>query len=203
MKKYILVVLFLTISFYSCHDEYQNETIEEVVQNDVHQVFGKFHASNEIRGVDLFLDQFDSFDQLIERTETIVCNDSLPKFTFKTDEGMKTVFFSNYCMEDFACVLIYRRNIIHILNDTILKYTGDPCVRNSLEFTLRNHLYNFGKNPGWCDHPSSLVIYISYDKNKSYENFPETLDLITSTYKEITSNSDLRIILYQLVKKKL
>jgi hypothetical protein len=142
-------------------------------------------------GVELKLNQFKNWNKLINQTEIISCNDSLPKITLRTDNEIKTIYLQNPCWKNFGCILIKQRNIIQIHNDTINKY-DDFYPLDSLESVLKRDVENNGKNFDLSDSPEKLLIDISYDKN-GIENLPKFLLKLTQTYEKITNNTDINI----------
>lgn len=163
------------------------------------KVFGKWKGENDSLGVELNIDRFIKWNDLLERTEKIVCNDSLPKVTLKTDKELKTIYFRNPCWEDFACILIKQKNVIEIHNDTINKNDENFYPLDSLESVLRKDIANNGNNPKLSDNAEKLLIYVSYDNKTGFKNLPSTLNQLTETYNRITNKTDIKIWLNEKI----
>ncbi|MCL6294026.1 hypothetical protein [Jejuia spongiicola] len=165
----------------------------------VHKEFGKWKTENDSLGVELDINRFNNWNDLLERTEKIVCNDSLPKITLTTDKELKTIYFRNPCWEDFACILIKQKNVIEIHNDTINKNDENFFPLDSLESVLKRDIENNGKNPKLSDNPEKLLIYVSYDNKNGFKKLPKTLNQLTETYNRITNKTDIKIWLNEKI----
>ena len=106
-----LIILVLII--FSCQNSEQKPI--QLIEKKL----GLFENENDSIGVELKLNEFKNWKELLERTERIACSDSLPKFTLKSAKNSKTVYFRNPCWENFGSILIKQKNIIQIHNDTI------------------------------------------------------------------------------------
>ena len=109
-----LILLILTIL--GCQNSDKKE--KQLVQ----KVYGNLSTINDSLGVELELDRFNNWRDLLIRTERIACNDSIPKITLKTNKEIKTIYFHTPCWENFLCILIKEKNTIRIHNDSIGKY---------------------------------------------------------------------------------
>lgn len=158
--------------------------------------YGKEKNQNDSLGVELRLNSFKNFRELVSRTNKIVCNDSLPKITLTSEKKLKTIYFQNPCWENYGCILIKQKNTIEIHNDTISKAWETYYSIDSLENVLRRDIENYGKNPMLADNPKKLLIYLSYDF-KGLERLPKTLDLIIESYSKITNSTDINIWLQE------
>ncbi|WP_298894386.1 hypothetical protein [uncultured Psychroserpens sp.] len=184
------ILLILTI--FSCHNAEQKPI--KTIKKD----YGLFKNENDSLGVELKLNEFNNWKDLLKRTETIVCNDSLPKLTLKSDKGLKTVYFRNPCWEDFGCILIKQKNTIQIHNDTINKSDQFFYPLDSLANVLRRDFENNGKIPSLSANSEKLLIFISYDNGK-IETFPKTLRKVINTYEKITDSIVLKIWLNEKI----
>ena len=179
-----LIILIMTIV--GCQNS--DQKVKQLVQKE----YGNWNAENDSLGFELKLNEFSTWKDLLNRTERIVCNDSLPKLTLKSDEEIKTIYFVNPCWERYACILIKHKNTIEIHNDIINKNDRDFYPLDSLESVLRKDIENNGKNPNLSDNPEKLLIYISFDKN-GIEKLPNTLNKLTKAYERITNKTDIKI----------
>lgn len=188
ITKSALTLLILTII--GC------QNLDKKKQQLVQKEYGKTDILNDGLGVELELNLFNNWKDLLRRTERIVCNDSLPKITLKSHTTNKTIYFKNPCWENFACILIKEKNVIEIHNDTINKSDRQFFPLDSLENVLRRDVENNGRNPRLSENPEKLLIYVSFDAN-GIEKLPNTLNKLTETYERITNKTDIKIVLNQ------
>jgi hypothetical protein len=177
-----LIILILVL--FGCQNAEQK--IIKIIEKD----FGLYE--NDSIAIELKLTEFQNWKELLERTEQIVCNDSLPKITIENDSLIKRIYLRNPCWEGLACILIKQKNTIEIHNDTINKADENFYPLDSLPNILRRDIENNGKKPRLSDSPEKLLIYISYD-NGGIENLPKTLDKLTQAYERITNKTDINI----------
>jgi hypothetical protein len=178
----ILILTFLALI--GCQDNAKKE------KKLLKEQYGIWKSETDSIAVELELKKFENWKELIERTEKIVCNDSLPKLTLKSENLIKTVYFRNPCWKNFACILIKEKNVIEIHNDSVIK-SNKFYPLDSLENVLKRDIENNGKNPNLCDNPKKLLIEISYDDK--FENLLKTLDKLTNTYNKITNRTNINI----------
>ncbi|QLG46996.1 hypothetical protein [Costertonia aggregata] len=183
----ILFVILIAFTF-SC----QNSEIKKPKKQLASIEFGKYNNQNDNLGVELELSKFKNFRELLNRTEEVACNDSLPKVNFRTERKLKTVYFYNPCWDRYLCIFIKQKNTIRIHNDTITKSWDLHYPLDSLENVLRRDIENYGENPMLADNPKKLLIYISYDSN-GLKKLPETLDKLTEAYYKITDTTNINI----------
>lgn len=196
MKVYFKIssLIILILVAISCQDMERKEKKELLTLVD----FGKWHTQDDSLGVELELEEFKSFRELLIRTENVICNDSLPKLTIRTDQKIKTIYLHNPCWEDYGRILIKQKNVIEIHNDTIFKSWELTYPIDSLENVLRRDIENYGKNPDLADNPRKLLIYVSYDSLRP-ARFLKTLDGLTEVYKKITDSTNINIWLNERI----
>ena len=179
-------LITLILILFSCQNAQQKQV--EIIQKE----YGLFEDETGNIGVELNLADFENWKDILERTEQIACNDSIPRVTIKNDSIIKKVYLRNPCWENFGCILIKQRNTIQFHNDTISKSDRFFYPLDSLRNVLRKDFYNNGKIPSWSRNPQKLLICISYDEYR-IENFTKTLDRIVSEYEKITDSIVLKI----------
>ena len=134
----------------------------------VQRAFGTWQTKNDSLGVELNAKQFDNWFDFVERASKIVCNDSVPKITLKTDDEIRTIYFYNHCREKDASKIIKSKNVIEIHNDTIFKHPKGAFPLDSLKSVLKMDITNNGINPMLSENPEKLVISISYGKKNEF-----------------------------------
>lgn len=196
MKFYIKIssLIILILAVVSCQELQQKEKKELLTMVD----YGKWNTQNDSLGVELKLEEFKDFRELLIRTENVVCNDSLPKITIRNNQKVKTIYFHNPCWDDYGCILIKQKNVVEIHNDTIFKSWESRYPMDSLENVLRRDIENYGKNPDLADNPRKLLIYISYDSLQP-DKLYRTLDGLTDVYSKITDSTNINIWLNERI----
>ena len=187
-------VIILTLLINGCGkvEKKEQKSIEKetpIVQSK----FGKYNAKNDSLSVELNTKKFNNWNDLVERAGKIVCNDSIPKITLKTNNEIRTIYFHNPCWENDSYKIIKSKNVIEIHNDTIFKYEKGSFPLDSLESVLKKDITNNGINPMLSENSKKIVISISYDKKNKFNKLLENLDKLTEKYYEITKNTDIEI----------
>ncbi|QAA80905.1 hypothetical protein EI546_03805 [Aequorivita sp. H23M31] len=182
----ILASIIFILSIFSCKNIDQKH-IKKIEKN-----FGLYEDESDSIAVELKLSEFNNWKELLERTEQIVCNDSVPKITIENDSVIKRVYLRNPCLKGLSCILIREKNIIEIHNDTINKSYENFYALDSLENVLRRDIENNGKYPKFSDSPDKLLIYISYDED-GVAKLPQILSRLTEALENVTNRSDLKI----------
>ena len=184
----------MILAVLNCQNLERTEKKQQLVLID----YGRWKTQNDTLGVELNLNEFKDFSELLNRTEEVVCNDSLPKLTIRNDQRIKTIYFHNPCWENYGCILIKQKNVIEIHNDSIFKSWELSYPMDSLETVLRKDIENHGKNPELADNPRKLLIYVSYDSLLP-DKFNETLDRLTDIYSKVTDGTNINIWLNERI----
>ncbi|MBR9915637.1 MAG: hypothetical protein GYB32_12560 [Algicola sp.] len=188
------VILILTIIGCRNIDKKENESVQKETAL-VQMEFGKWNKQNDSLGVELDVNNFENWLDLINRTEKIVCNDSIPKITLTTDSEIKTIYFRNTCSKEDSFRIIKTKNVISIYNNKISKNIESSIPLDSLENVLKKNIENNGENLELSESPENLTICIQYDDKNDFENLTKTLKQLTETYYRITNKTDLKILL--------
>ena len=188
--------MLLVMTIIGCQNLDKKE--KNLVQKEkpfVQKEFGKWKTKNDSLGVELDFNRFKNWTDLVKRTEEIICNDSLPKITLKTDKELKTIYFRNFCWNDDSFKFVKQKNVFEIYNDTINRNGERTFPLDSLESVLRRDIKNNGENPRLSENPEKLMIFVYYDNKYGFKKLPETLDQLTETYNRITNKTDIKISL--------
>jgi hypothetical protein len=171
-KKIIISTFFVLLisTIISCQNLQKDKVTFHVELPLILKKYGSFIIDDESLEVELELNQFENWHQLIERTDQIVCNDSVPKITFENEQEIKIVYFQNHCWERYFGMEVKRRNIIEICNDTIVKASYYYSL-DSLESMIRKDMQNFGKIPIHCERPEVLIFYVTVHPANIPPNF--------------------------------
>lgn len=190
----ISFILFLILLINGCKKVEKTE--DEPIKKEkaiVQREFGDWKTENQSLGVELYTKKFNNWNALVERASKIVCNDSIPKITLKTDDEIRTIYFHNPCWEKDSYKIIKSKNVFEIHNDTIFKNKENFFPLDSLEKILKKDLENNGVNPMFSENSKKLIVSISYDKNNEFERLLNHLDKLTDKYYGITNKTDIKI----------
>jgi outer membrane lipopolysaccharide assembly protein LptE/RlpB len=194
LKTSFVLALILLINGCGKVEKKEQEPIEKetaIVQME----FGKWNKQNDSLGVELDVNNFENWIDLINRIEKIVCNDSIPKITSTTNSEIKTIYFRNTCPKKDSIRFIKLKNVIGIYNNKISKNNESSIPLDSLENVLRKDIKNNGKNLGLSESSEKLTICVQYDNKNEFKNLPNILNQLTETYYRITNKTDLKILL--------
>jgi len=194
LKTSFVLALILLINGCGKVEKKEHEPIEKetaIVQME----FGKWNKQNDSLGIELDVNNFENWIDLINRIEKIVCNDSIPKITSTTNSEIKTIYFRNTCPKKDSIRFIKLKNVIGIYNNKISKNNESSIPLDSLENVLRKDIKNNGKNLGLSESSEKLTICVQYDDKNEFKNLPNILNQLTETYYRITNKTDLKIIL--------
>jgi len=190
----ISFTLIPILIFTGCKKVEKKEQKPVVKENIIVQTeFGKWNEHNDSLGVELNFKEFNNWNDLIKRAGDIVCNDSIPKVTIKTNNHIKIIYFRHPCWESNASKLVKSKNVLEIDNDTIFKSKSNTFPLDSLESVLTKDINNNGLNPLFSESPNKLVISITYDKENEFKNLGEILDRLTEQYYIITNNTEIKV----------
>jgi hypothetical protein len=193
-KMSFAVILILAIIGCQNIDKKEKKSVQKETAL-IQMEFGKWKTQNDSLGVELDVNNFENWFDLINRTEKIVCNDSIPKITSTTDSEIKTIYFRNTCSKEDSFRIIKTKNVIAIYNNKISKNNESSIPLDSLENVLRKNIENNGENLGLSESPEKLTICIQYDDKNEFNSLPNILNQLTETYYRITNKTDLKILL--------
>ncbi len=188
------VILILTIIGCRNTDKKEKESTQKETTL-VQMEFGKWNRQNDSLGVELNVNNFENWIDLINRIEKIICNDSIPKITSTTDGKIKTIYFRNTCLKEDSIRFIKLKNAIGIYNNKISKNNESGISLDNLENVLKKDIENNGKNLDLSESSEKLTICIQYDDKNEFNNLPNILNQLTETYYRITNKRDLKILL--------
>lgn len=123
---------------------------------------GLVNAGNLTEIVKIELSKFNTFDQLVDEIEQIVCNDRIPTLSITKGQEEKLLGLANPCWEETVCIHIKRRNVLKIKNGKIQLTTS--TVVDSLKEYITKHYNNNGKSYMFSESPRRALISITYDK---------------------------------------
>jgi|SRR5690554_660505 len=194
-KKISFTILLSVFVLYSCN--YKDRPLEndltekKLVPTKDTVLFG--NKPDDIkRVIEINIQDFSSYEQLVDRIEQVVCNDSVPAFKIESDSTYKTIYTINPCWDLYACILIYQRNVMMIINDSIITYFNSIKPIDSLATLLKAQIQNFGKSEYHAERLDKLIFTIEQDSLDA-KRLTRILDDLTSIYLNETNRTDIHI----------
>ncbi len=197
MKTKIYSVILIIITVVGCNYNTKNDN-NKIIQKE----FEQWNSESSELGVQLEVNQFKNWDDLIKRTEQIVCQDSIPYINLKTSKKLKTIYIESHCWEKDSNLMIKERNVLEIKNNSIYKNNAEPLPLDSLESLLKRDIFNNGKNKNLSENSEKLKVFIYYNNDK-FKTLPNTLNQLTETYLKITDKTNINIWIIDKDKFKL
>lgn len=176
-----ILLLMMTILALSCKN---NESYKEPNS--------KFYGCNLENDsiVLLRLQNFVNFQDLYNEVEQISCSGGVAGVELE-NEGISSILtFSNPCWENYICILISRRNVFEIIDDSINFEKTYPI--DSLNSLLKKHYENQGTLPFYSDHPDKVVVSIKYETNK-LDKLPSLLNRLIIAYDRVENSKCLNV----------
>lgn len=155
--------------------------------------YGFWNSNKDSLLVNLKISDFKNFQEINDRVDEIVCNDSIPIIVLNKSNSIKKISLINPCWKKFACILIREHNVIELYNDSLIK-NGKFYSSDSLEYFIKKDYSNNGKDPKFCDKPQKLIFKITADSLK-LNSLNNSLDLVTQLYEKTTNKRELKIMI--------
>ena len=146
----VFTILILTILLIGCSTKTETKIQTYGIITELNK--------NEIAVIDL--DKYDSFINLVNRIEKIVCNDSIPTISVNDENTEKWIGLANSCWEGVACILIKRRNVLKIQDERI--EMNKTVNLDSLGVFISKHFTNEGESYLFSENPKKAKIAITY-----------------------------------------
>jgi len=143
--------------------------------------YGLLTESNSSMMVQVETSHYNTFEDLLERIDQIVCKDSIPTISIKGNKEEKLLGLANYCSAWVVCAK--RRNILKLKDDKIMM--REPISIDSLKTYVIKHLENNGVSPFLSESPHKAIISISYEQN-DMSNLTMILDKVISYHSSLT-----------------
>lgn len=133
---------------------------------------------------------FENFEKLYDEVEEITCNGGITGIELDKKENSSILTFSNPCWENYACILIRRRNVFEIIDDSISFEKTYPI--DSLTPLLIKHFENEGELPYYSDHPDKVIVSIKYKTNE-LGKLKNLLEQLILAYDKIENSKCLNV----------
>ncbi len=154
--------------------------------------FGFINEFNEHRISVVPSNNYQKFDDLVAQIEKLSCQDSIPTFKIETNNAIKLVAFHNPCWEEFGCILLKRRNILKIINDSIR--INRNVALDSIDEFMKMHYINEENSYLFSKNPKKAMVSVEY-RNHGLKNLENTIDKITDAYSKLELEIPLVLML--------
>ena len=186
-------VLFIALIFligYSCKKETSSK------QSKTIKTYGLLFNERDSVSVNLNLDNYKTFGELLGRADQIGCTDRIPKITLKGAEEIRKIYFIPTCDKKKEHPIIKQRNIIQIVDDKVYTYFDNQYYAlDSLKSITARNIKNYGKIETLSDSPEELFFSIEYGLDANPVRLKNTLLQLTKVFDEVGGKTNLRIIL--------
>jgi len=200
--KIILIFLVLFAAF-SCKQnnpnagDFDQKTTgnTNVIEKEIKH-YGLLFNERDSISVDLNLDDYKTYEELLDRVHQIGCTDRIPKITLGGDEEIRKIYFISRCDEKAKAPVIKLKNVIQVYEDKVYTYFDnlyDPL--DSLKSITARNIKNYGKIGTLSDSPDKLIFSIAYGLDANPNRLKNTLLQLTKAFDEVGGKNNLRIIL--------
>lgn len=201
-KQKAFFILLIAATLLSC-DQGKNDTEESLKESSSvytkdSLVFGTPRHGKE-KVVEIEAGNYESFEQLADRIEEIVCHDSVPAFIIDSDRIYKTIYTINPCWKLYACLLTYQRNVMGIQNDSIISNFDVIQPLDSLAVLLKTQINHLGQSEDYADSFKKLIFTIEQDSLDPLA-LEETLDHLTDVFYTQNKRTDIHIRIDQFIQ---
>ncbi|WP_196890100.1 hypothetical protein [Aureivirga sp. CE67] len=182
MKKYYFLFSFLAVllSFLSCE------------KSKPLKINGYGNLKKDSLSVALNLEDFSSFNELLNKIDSVFCTDSVPKIVFENKGELKSIIPYGACSQIRKPFLLKLKNTIQISNDSIFKYYDYLFPLDSLKIIMRKDLLNNEEDERYCQSPKKYLIWVHVDE-ENLQDLSKTLDVLTEIYEEIMNDKNIQI----------
>lgn len=200
-SKLVLVVSVLFFLGYSCKPKPTKEIkVENQIIEKVQEVitYGLYFPEQDSISVNLNLNEYKTYEELLERFKQISCSDRIPKITIENDSILKKIYFASYCDRNTTPIL-KNKNVIEIYDDKIYRgYDEELLPLDSANTYVERNLKNFGKKEYLSESPDKLFFVINYDSKSKISKLEGNLLKLTKVFDEVGGNNRLNVLLMQL-----
>ena len=205
MKTSKLVLIASTLFFlgYSCKPNSIKAVNIETQNVKKVKTYGLYFPEQDSISVNLNLDEYKTYEELLLRVKQIVCSDRIPKITIENDSIIRKIYFPSACNKKSNEILrpiIKVKNVIQIYDHVIISpfeghYLKEDLSIDSLTGYLDKNLRNFGKIESLSTSPNDLHFAFVFNNNGNLNMLKNNLFKITKTFDKVGGNNVLKIIL--------
>ncbi len=200
-SKLVLVVSVLFFLGYSCKPKPIKEIkVENQIIKKVQTVktYGLYFPEQDSISVNLSLNEYKTYEELLERFKQISCSDRIPKITIENDSILRKIYFASYCDRNTTPIL-KNKNVIEIYDDKIYRgYDEELLPLDSANTYVEEDLKNFGKKEFLSESPDKLFFVINYDSKSKISKLETNLLKLTKVFDEVGGNNRLNVLIMQM-----
>jgi hypothetical protein len=194
--KQILLLAIIVIVNYSCKqtESSADSLISKNTETEV-KYYGISFPERDSISVNIDLNNFKSYKELLDRMEQIGCTDRIPKITLQNNGEIRKIYFQVGCNKES----IKSRDVIKIYDDgvsTEFDWPGWPGYPlDSLQSMIDKNIKNFGKNDNMSSSPDKLVFDIVYPPDTDPKRLNNTLLQLTKAFDKVGGTNVLKVLL--------
>jgi hypothetical protein len=198
ISKLVLIVSILFFLVYSCKPKSIKEIKVENQKGKKIKTYGLYFPEQDSISVNLNLDEYKTFEELLERFKQISCSDRIPKITIENDSIIRKIYFASFC-DKYTTPIIKNKNVIEIYDDKIYRgYESKLLPLDSANNYIEKNLKNFGKIDFLSESPDKLFFIIRYESKSKLNKLEGSLLKLTKVFDKVGGNNRLNVLIMQI-----
>jgi antitoxin component YwqK of YwqJK toxin-antitoxin module len=198
ISKLVLIVSILFFLVYSCKPKSIKEIKVENQKGKKIKTYGLYFPEQDSISVNLNLDEYKTFEELLERFKQISCSDRIPKITIENDSIIRKIYFASFC-DKYTTPIIKNKNVIEIYDDKIYRgYESKLLPLDSANNYIEKNLKNFGKIDFLSESPDKLFFIIRYESKSKLNKLEGNLLKLTKVFDKVGGNNRLNVLIMQI-----
>jgi hypothetical protein len=198
ISKLVLIVSILFFLVYSCKPKSIKEIKVENQKGKKIKTYGLYFPEQDSISVNLNLDEYKTFEELLERFKQISCSDRIPKITIENDSIIRKIYFASFC-DKYTTPIIKNKNVIEIYDDKIYRgYESKLLPLDSANNYIEKNLKNFGKIDFLSESPDKLFFIIGYESKSKFNKLEGSLLKLTKVFDKVGGNNRLNVLIMQI-----
>jgi len=199
ISKLVLIVSILFFLVYSCKPKPIKEIKVENKKVKKVKTYGLYFPEQDSISVNLNLDEYKTYEELVARFEQITCSDRIPKITIENDSIIRKIYFASFC-DKSEPTIIKEKNVIEIYEDKIYRgYDDELLPLDSANNYVEKNLKNFGKINYLSESPDKLFFIIDFESKSKLTKLEGNLLKLTKLFDEVGGNNRLNLLIWQTV----
>jgi hypothetical protein len=197
ISKLVLIASILFLLGYSCKQNTTNEVNVETQNVKKVKTYGLYFPEQDSISVNLSLDEYKTYKELIDRFQQISCSERIPKITIENDSVIRKIYFASFCDES-TTPIIKNKNVIEIYDDKIYRGYGlELLPLDSANNYVEKNLKNFGKVDNLSESPDKLFFIIDSNDRSKLNKLENNLLKLIKVFDEVGGNNRLNLLIMQ------
>ncbi|WP_026776336.1 hypothetical protein [Polaribacter sp. Hel_I_88] len=199
ISKLVLIGSILFFLVYSCKPNSTNEVKVEVENQKVKSIktYGLYFPEQDSISVNINLDEYKTYKELIDRFKQISCSDRIPKITIETDSLVRKIYFASFCDKN-NFPIIKNKNVIEIYDDKIYRgYDNELLPLDSAHNYVEKNLKNFGKLDNLSESPDKLFFIMDSYNDSELNKLENNLLKLLKVFDQVGGNNRLNVLIMQ------